>query len=194
VERTTEAAGERLEKLQSEGTVFGGPAAWDWNRDQTGVTCAYVSVDATGIMMQGPEGAKADGRMVYVGMVYNPQPRAPDEDAIAKPCDGVRYLAGLCTLDELGMPLRRQAAQVGMDGAEQWIALSDAGSGLEHFFDVNFPRAVRIVDFRHAAEHLTPLAKRLRPGEAGDKLLSDWCHQLKHEGGPQGARHPGDAG
>ena len=48
---------------------------------------------------------------------------------------------------------------------------------------VNFPRAVKIVDFRHASEHLTALAKGLRPGAAGEKLLRAWCHTLKHAGG-----------
>ena len=121
--------------------------------------------------------------MVNVGMVYNPKPRSPDDDDIATPCDGVRYQAGLCTLNKLGERLRRQAAQVGMNDVDQWIALSDAGNGLENFFDVYFPRAVKIVDFRHASEHLTPLTKLLRPGKAGEALLSAWCHQLKHEGG-----------
>jgi hypothetical protein len=57
----------------------------------------------------------------------NPQARAPDEEALSKPCDGVRYLAGLYTLEELGLQMRRQGAQVGMDDVEQWIALSDGG-------------------------------------------------------------------
>jgi hypothetical protein len=183
VQRTTEAAGARLGKLLEEGAVFGPPRTWDWHRDRTGKTCGYLSVDATGILMQGPDGAKADGRMVYLGMVYNPQPRAVDEDALAKPCDNVRHLAGLCSLEELGAQLRRQAGQVGMNGIDQWIALSDAGNGLERFFDVYFPLAEKVVDFRHATEHLTALAKRLQPGEAGETLLSAWCHQLKHEGG-----------
>jgi hypothetical protein len=185
VERVTETAGERLGELLKEGTVFGAPTSWDWNCDSSGTTCGYISVDATGIMMQGPDGAKADGRMVYVGMVYNPQPRSSDDDKINKPCDNVRYLAGLIKLPELGKQLRRQAAQVGMNDVKQWIAMSDAGNGLESFFDVYFPRAVKIVDFRHATEHLTPLAKLLKPGKAGEELLSAWCHQLKHAGGTQ---------
>lgn len=185
VERTTEAAGERLGECLQRGEVFGPNIDWDWNRDHTGKTCAYVSADATGIMMQGPDAAKVEGRMVYVGMVYNPQPRGLDEDALAKPCDGSRYLAGLYKLDELGEQMRRQAAQVGMDRAEQWIALSDGGNGLENFFDVYFPKAVKILDFHHATGYLTNLAKLLQPGAAGEKLLSDWCHLLKHEGGPR---------
>lgn len=183
VERTTEGAGERLGRRLESGQVFGGASAWDWNRDATGATCAYVSLDATGILMQGPQASKVDGRMVYVGMVYNPQPRSLDEDALAKPCDGARYLAGLYTLDELGEQLRRQAAQVGMEDAQQWIALSDGGNGLEQFFDVFFPRAVKILDFQHAAGHLTELAKLLRPDRGAAPLLAAWCHTLKHAGG-----------
>lgn len=182
-ERTTEAAGQRLGTQRKQGVVFGPPRPWEWNRDLQGKRCAYVSLDWTGILMQGAKAAKAEGRMVGVAMVYNPQPRARDEDALAKPCDGVRYLAGLYTLDELGLQLRRQAAQVGMDAAEQWIALSDGGNGLEEFFDVNFPDAVKILDFQHAAGHLASLAKLACPGAAGDKLLSAWCHTLKHAGG-----------
>jgi len=184
VERVTESAGERLGEQLEQGKVFGPTQTWDWNKDSSGKTCGYISADATGIMMQGLGGAKTDGRMVYVGMVYNPQPRSSDDDEkLNKPCDNVRYLAGLISLPELGEQLRRQAAQVGMDEVEQWVALSDAGNGLENFFDVYFPRAVKIVDFRHVTEHLTPLAKLLKPGKAGEGLLSAWCHQLKHDGG-----------
>ena len=182
VERTTEEAGTRLGERLAAGAVFGPKLAWKWNVDAQGRTCAYVSVDATGILMQGPEGAKADGRMVNVGMIDNPQPRAADEEALSKPCDGVRYLAGLYTLEQLGLQLRRQGAQVGMDAAEVWIALTDAGSGLESFIDVNFPRAVKILDFQHVVTHLAPFAKQFRP-QTSAKLLGAWCHTLKHAGG-----------
>ncbi len=207
VERTTEAAGEKLGEMLEAGTVLTSaapavptfdltidgaadvanaspapaPAAWTWHRDATGKTCAYVSLDATGIMMQGPGGAKADGRMVYLAMVYNPRPRTSDDTT---PGEDVRYLAGLTTLDKLGEQLRRQAAQVGMNDVDQWIALSDAGNGFEPFFDVHFPQAEQIVDFWHATEHLTPLSKLWRPGAEGEELLTSWCHSLKHEGGP----------
>jgi hypothetical protein len=183
VQRTTEAAGDHLGKRQEQGEVFGRKQTFDWHRDAAGRTCAYASVDATGILMQDEDGGKADGRMVYVGMIFNPQPRAPHEEVMAKPCDGVRYLAGLYTLPQLGLQLRRQGAHVGMDAAEQWIALTDGGNGLEEFIDVNFPGAEKILDFQHAAEHLGDFAKKLRPGAAGEKLLDAWCHTMKHAGG-----------
>jgi len=183
VERTTEASGGRLGEALQKGQVFGEKSQWKWNRDSRGKTCAYVSLDATGILMQGSNGAKVDGRMVYVGMIYNPQPRQADEEALSKPCDGVRYLAGLCTLAELGPQMRRQGAHVGMDAAEEWIALSDGGNGLDDFLDRNFPRAARILDFQHVAGHLSNLAKLIRAGKAGDRLAESWCHTAKHAGG-----------
>jgi hypothetical protein len=183
VQRTTEAAGDQLGQRLQQGEVFGPPEPLDWHRDAAGRTCAYASVDATGILMQDAGGGPAEGRMVYVGMIFNPQPRAANEDVLAKPCDGVRYLAGLYSLAELGLQMRRQGAQVGMNAAEQWIALTDGGNGLEEFMDANFPRAQKILDFQHAAEHLGDFAKKFRPGAAGDKLLEAWCHTLKHAGG-----------
>jgi hypothetical protein len=183
VQRITENAGDKLAEYRRSGKVLGESASWKWNHDFTGKTCGYVSLDATGILMQGTGGSKVDGRMVYVGMVYNPQPRNRDEEALNKPCDGSRYLAGLYTLEELGEQLRQQAAQVGMGQVERIIALSDGGNGLEHFFDVYFPTAVKILDFHHATGHLTELAKLLRAGAAASALLSAWCHTLKHAGG-----------
>jgi hypothetical protein len=183
VERATERAGERVGAWLDAGEVFGEKKAFAWHCDAEGKTCAYVGIDATGILMQGPDGAKADGRMVDVGMIFNPQPREPDDDELCKPCAGVRYLAGHYTLEELGPLMRRQGAQVGMDEAERWIALTDAGQGLEHFIDVNFPRAEKIVDFRHTSAYVNQFAKAYRVGAAGEALAATWCHQLKHEGG-----------
>jgi hypothetical protein len=97
----------------------------------------------------------------------------------------VRYLASFYRLDELGLQLRRQAAQVGWDDAEQQIALSDGGHGLENFFHKNFPLAECILDFWHAAEHLTELglALYLDNEPLRGQRVAAWCHQLKHEGG-----------
>jgi len=182
VERVTEAAGERVAKLLDDKKTFGEKKSWAWQRDARGKTCAYVGLDATGVRQQGQGGARADGRMAYVGMVYNP--RSTHDERAVKP-HSVRYLAGFYQLDELGLQLRRQAAQVGWDDAEQQIALSDGGNGLEEFFRKNFPLAECILDFWHAAEHLTELGLALWPDDEAHRQerVRTWCHQLKHEGG-----------
>jgi len=180
VERVAEEAGERVGKRLSEDVVFGEPQAWDWQCDAEGHRCAYISVDATGVPHQGPNGAKADGRMAYVGMIYNAN---SEHDSRRVPPHQVRYLAGFYELDELGLQLRQQARQVGGSKADRWIALSDGGSGLEPFVRQHFPQATLILDFYHASEHLAALVRVLHPDAAFAKQQSEWCHQLKHEGG-----------
>jgi hypothetical protein len=98
-----------------------------------------------------------------------------------------RYVAGLLSLEELGLILRKQAAQVGMEQAEQWIGLSDGGSGLEDFLQKNFNRAnlVIILDFWHPASYLETLARTLHPAdeEKRQAQAQAWCHTMKHQGG-----------
>jgi hypothetical protein len=189
VQRTAEDAGQRLGQLLTAGKTLGFPRPWEWHRDARGCTCAYVSIDATGVRQQAADGGKAEGRMPYVAMVYNPVPDLPEDSPfLPSPTATMqaRYLAGLYDLDQLGLQLRKQAAQVGMDRAEQWIGLTDGGNGLENFVTTNFPRnVVVILDFWHASEYLHELAILLHPDdeEARKKQHLEWCRLLKHEGG-----------
>ena len=202
VRRTAEDAGERLGKLLEQGETFGDARPWSWQRDAAGRRCAYASLDHTGIPQQAAGGGKAEGRMAAVGMIYNPD---SEHDPQEPPPHQMRYLSGLYDLDELSLQLRRQAAQVGWDDAEQQIVLSDGGSGLEQFAQRTFPLAVRILDFWHASEHLSELARALHPEDqavenpvindhetenqaaenpsAFEEQLHQWCQLLKHEGG-----------
>lgn len=174
-ERVTEGVGTAIGELLAAGQTFGPARDWDWQPDAEGKTCAYVAADLTGVGMQGPGGAAADGRMAAVAMVYNPG--VPGQ---------ARYLAGLGPLADLGEPLRRQAAQVGMDRADRWVAISDGGAGIEDWLRLNFPRVEAVIlDFYHAAEHLNDWAKARHPADDGaaGELAGGWCHRLKHEGG-----------
>lgn len=182
VQRTTEEAGARVGEQLEGGRSLGPSRWWPWQKDAYGRRCAYVSLDATGIRQQGPGGRRAEGRMAYVGMVYNPR---SDHDSRRPPPRQVRYLSGFFDLDDLGRLLHREALQVGWTEADQQIALSDGGAGLERIFKQFFPRAVCILDFYHAKEHLVELAQALHPEDeaARQAWLDEVCHRLKHEGG-----------
>lgn len=176
VQRTAERVGARVGRRLAAGETFGPAKDWDWQSDADGQTCAYVAADLTGVGMQGPGGAAADGRMAAVAMVYNPG--VPGQ---------ARYLAGLTGgLAALSQPLRRQGGQVGMDRAQRWVAVSDGGAGIEDFLRMNFPRVeVVILDFYHAAQHLHEWANAWHPDDpaAADTWAGRWCQRLKHEGG-----------
>lgn len=176
VERTTERVGTDLGARLAEGHTFGEPNAWKWSTDAEGQTVAYVSADLTGVGMQGANGAKAEGRMIAVGMVFN-----------AGHPGHARYVCGMTGgLEGLAQPLRQQGAQVGMDQAQRWVAISDGGAGIEDWLRLNFPRVEAVIlDFYHASQHLCDWLKALHPGDATavGRESAAWCHRLKHEGG-----------
>jgi len=68
--------------------------------------------------------------------------------------------------------------------AEQVCAVTDGADWLQHFIDMHRSDAVRILDFPHAAEHLSLLLQALE--KAGMTLPADLLqrslHQLKHRG------------
>lgn len=187
VERVTEEVGGILGEELEQGKTYGEGEQFSWHKDASGRAVAYVGVDATGVPQQGPGGAKAEGRMPYVAMVYNPPPEEGRGQPGAKPAVmQARYLAGLYALPLLGLLLRGQAAQVGMERAELWLGLSDAGSGLEDFLRKNFNRAdmLVILDFYHPASRLEELAKLWHEGDEkrAKEAATQWCKALKHQG------------
>jgi hypothetical protein len=189
VQRTTESAGNRLADYLRGGGTFAFPHPWDWHKDALGRTCAYLGIDLTGVRQQAADGGKAEGRMPYVAMVFNPVPDLPDDSPYQPPAKArmqARYLSGLYDLNQLGLELRKQAGQVGMDNADVWIGLTDGGNGLEEFVRRNFSRdPVLILDFWHASEYLTELGQVLYPADeqTRKRVVGEWCRTLKREGG-----------
>lgn len=183
VERTTEAAGQRLATQLADGRPMGPAKPWAWQKDAQGRCCAYLSLDATGVRQQGPGAMRVEGKMAYVAMIYNAR---SEHDPTCPPPRQVRYLSGFYDLQRLGRQLHREALEVGWTTAQQQIAISDGGNGLEEFFRTYFPKAECILDFWHAKEYLVELAKALYPSdEAARQNWTDHaCHRLKHEGGP----------
>jgi hypothetical protein len=189
VERTTIAVGERIAKHLGKGRTFGGKEPWDWYRDARGQSVGYISIDATGVRQQGQHGERADGRMAYVGMIFNPLPDCERVfEGLPKPGETMRarYVSGLYPLAAMGPLLRRQAHQVGLDDADTWVAIADGATGLEDFVKENFPRVEAVIlDFYHAAEHLAKLAQALTPDdeEAAVEQTKSWSRILRDEGG-----------
>ena len=186
VQRTTEEVGEAVAACRAQGETFAPPETWDWNTDAAGQTVAYVSLDATGVLQQGPHAEKAEARMPWVGAVFNPQPT--HETTRRRRIWDARYLSGLMPLDEIGRQLRRECQAVGVDRADVVIGLTDGGNGLENcLLDALgglAPQIVFILDFYHASEHVLEFAKAWLPDPAvREAQVEAWCHRLKHHGG-----------
>lgn len=189
VQRTTEAVGQRIARHLQKGRTFGGQKPWSWFRDACGRTVGYIGIDAVSVHQQGFGGVRAEGRMAYVGMIFNPWPD-PERvfESLPKPGEPMkaRYVSGLYPLAEMGPLLRRQAWQVDLESAEVWVALCDGGSGLEDFVEVNFPRVEAVIlDFYHASQYLAKLASALHPNDEAASLdqAKEWSRILRDEGG-----------
>jgi hypothetical protein len=111
VERATEAAGGRLAQALPEGQTFGPAQDWAWHQDAEGQTVTYVLADSSGVPLQGPGGAEAEGRMANVLAIANPVPEArtrwAEPPRREPPPWQARYLAGLRPWSALGQVARR---------------------------------------------------------------------------------------
>jgi hypothetical protein len=185
IRRTTEAVGDDVALRRAAGETFGPEEGWEWHRDATGKTVAYVGLDATGVRQQGPHGEKAEGRMPWVGVVFNPQ---PTHERRRHRLWESRCVSGLMSLEEIGRQLRRECRAVGIARADRVVALTDGGNGLENcLIDVLSGQAremVFILDFWHAAEHLREFANVwIAAEDARGSQVQAWCERLKHAGG-----------
>jgi hypothetical protein len=74
--------------------------------------------------------------------------------------------------------------QRGVEQADAVCAVMDGAEWLQGFTDDHCPKAVRILDFAHAAEYVSAIGQLAT--EAGDELPPKWLeerlHSLKHEG------------
>ena len=167
VRRATQQAGAELAQRQQQGDIATPKPvpAWDFCLEGHGHTVAYLGLDAFCVPMQQPGGAKAEGRMLYTAILYTPDK------------EHSHYLVDF-DLDRLAAQMRRAAIALGLGRADQLIALSDAGNGIEaalrrHFWD----DLLCILDWYHAAEHLHAFARCLHPGAAEPRAA--WAEQAK---------------
>ena len=186
VHRTSEEVGDKLAKRKAVGETIEPKKPWNWHRDANGNRVAYISLDATGVLQQGPDHKKAEGRMAWVGCVFNPQ---PTHETPRHRMKNARYVSGLMSLPEIGFQIRQECRAVEINNADLVIALTDGGAGLEGcLLDAvagQMKQIEYILDFYHASDHVLEFAKVLFAGDepARKTRVDAWCHKLKHAGG-----------
>jgi hypothetical protein len=147
--RTTEGDGERLRaQLKGGRMVQPTQAEPEWTKArEAGQPAAYVGLDAFSVPMQGARAMKAEHRMLYTALLYTPQK------------ERTRYLVDF-DLDALAEQVRAQARAVGLTDVGQLIAVTDGGNGLEEALHRHLAaNLTTILDWYHAAEHLSDFAK-----------------------------------
>jgi len=153
----------------------------------------YVSADATGVPMRGEELAgrkgkapdgKAKTRMATLGCVFT-QIKEDDKGRPVRDHDSTTYLSAFQSPTDFGISLRREAIRRGLFSAQEIVLLIDGAPGLEKLGHDYFPKAVQIVDFYHALEHLQTLIETLcgKGDEVRNKRRRHyWKKLLAHDG------------
>jgi hypothetical protein len=173
VRRVTQAAGERLQAQQEQGAVVVPQPlrAWDFRVEGHSHTVAYLGLDAFCVPIQQPGGKKAEGRMLYTAILYTPDKKRS------------HYLVDF-DLARLAALMRQAATALGLGRADQMVALSDAGNGLEAALKRNFwDDLLCILDWYHAAQHLHAWARCLPAREPGQVGWADQAKELLYERG-----------
>jgi hypothetical protein len=141
----------------------------------------YVEGDGTGIPVrpeetQGRKGKQEDQpaktREVKLGCVFT-QTKEDEEGKPVRDPESTSYVATLQPATEFGALLRAEAFRRGLALARLVVFLGDGAAWVWELARINFPMAVFILDFFHAAEHLELLAEALL-GEQTDQAKTQW--------------------
>jgi hypothetical protein len=141
----------------------------------------YVEGDGTGIPVrpeetEGRKGKQEDQsaktREVKLGCVFT-QTKEDQEGKPIRDPESTSYVATLEPATEFGALLRAEAFKRGLALARLVVFLGDGAAWVWELARVNFPMALFILDFFHAAEHLELLAEALF-GEKTDAAKTQW--------------------
>jgi hypothetical protein len=165
--RVTEAAGQHLQQQQRAGDIVHATGArpWDFRLEDRSETVAYLGLDAFSVPMQQSGGGRSEGRMLYTAILYTPDKKHS------------HYLVDF-DLDRLAGQLRPAAIALGLSVAEQLIAITDAGQGIEAALRRHFTADLLcILDWYHASQHLHAFAAVLYAQEPTRRAA--WAEQAK---------------
>lgn len=200
VEQVTEDAGRKI--LEAEDAKRDGvrgrtpserPAALPKSHDppcRIAVACcdgAMIHTNSTPAYLQGRNEDKADWREIRVANISVGDP-LPKEPADANPKRGhhfkmnvrrSRTFARFESVEDVGWDMYTRAVASGFFDAPLQCFVSDGAGWLRNMADEFFPKAVQILDWFHAMEHIGELAAELFG--SGSKKAKEWTEQRETE-------------
>ena len=158
-----------------------------WLQRQQGASpnaLVYVSADGTGVFMRkevlvGRKGKQPDGsaktQEVKLGCVFL-QTEVDAEGHPGRLEASTSYIGSFVRAEEFGRLLRQEAHRRGIGHATAVVFIGDGAAWVWELARVNFPGAVLILDFYHAAQHVHELVEALFGKESleGKQRLARW--------------------
>lgn len=144
----------------------------------------YLAADGTGVPVlrketEGRKGKAADGiartREVKLGAVFT-QTGVDEKGNPTRDENSTTYIGQIQNAEAFGESLFAEAKNRGSGNAETLVVLGDGAPWIWNLADSYYPRAVQIVDYYHAREHLCNLAKIVFPGD--EEKRKSWIESL----------------
>ena len=172
--------GEALASLPPSPVPAGAPAI---------IPVFYVSTDGTGVPMRrealiGRPGKQEDGtartREARLGCVFTQTSTDENGQPLRDP-NSTSYVGTFQGCREIGILLHQEATRRGLGRATTVVCLGDGAAWVWENCRLTFPGAVEILDFFHASEHVSLLAKALHDGDPQQAATkqTQWCHEMK---------------
>lgn len=175
-QRYTEAAGAAYVQLQTE---EGEQAEREPPAPGPGADKLQLSAD--GAMVPLVHGQWAEVRTLVIGEV---QPAVEERGEWIVHTRHLSYFSRKVSAEAFSRLAFVETQRRGVDRAKEVAAIMDGADWEQGFTDDHRPNAVRILDFPHAAEHISPIGEFLW-GEGTPEMkqwLGERLHQLKHAG------------
>jgi hypothetical protein len=174
--RYTEKAGEAYVEIQNQVVE---ELEHKRSKVPSGAEKMQVSVDGAKVPLV--KGEWGEVKTLVVGVV---QPAVKEKEGWVVHTRELSYFSRLASAEEFQHQALVEMYQRGVEHAGQVGAVQDGADWEQGFIDYHCPKAVRILDFAHASEHISQVGQFLY-GEntlQAQQWLGERLHQLKEEG------------
>jgi len=140
-----------------------------------------MQVSADGAMVPLLHGVWAEVRTLVVGEVSATQAEQGEPEIHARK---LSYFSRKVNAQEFQRLALVEIQRRGIENAGAVAAVMDGADWEQNFIDFHCPRAVRILDFAHAVQHINPIGEYLHGEHTSESQawLQARVHRLKHEG------------
>jgi hypothetical protein len=140
-----------------------------------------VQISADGAMVPLLHGVWAEVRTLVVGEV---QPPVKEKEEMVVHTRNLSYFSRKVSSQKFESLALVEMHRRGVENAREVAAVMDGAEWEQGFTDYHCPQAVRILDFSHAAEHISSVGDFLHGEQTAENKawLNEHLHQLKHAG------------
>lgn len=162
--KATQAYGRVVEQIEEDlyRQTLDNQAMLERDRQVVNPLRLYGSLDGGRVQIRAPKGQEQPWRELKVGAWFCARghpPKTPQDDWTIQAYD-ISYYSDVLKANEFGQIFWSTGVERQADQALELIILGDGARWIWDLVDLHFPQAIQIVDWFHACEYLTPVAKQ----------------------------------